>query len=260
MNTNTKTWGYRKPESYLPAWNAMQEHFDRSKFVLVDWGSDAGWYSIKIAERFPESTVISVDAGTMLGSESIELHHKNMNELGIQNNILVNCFFGAETFRQLRKSPPDYQLVLNVFHWIGSGYGKSLNGPREWDRVFCDLISAASMTFFEVPNEDHPGETPHRIREWYDGRDVATVLRDALSRNQVRATVQLLDEICHAHKGRRKLFKITLDTPVEAADGHAVAENIMAVGRTIKPTMYRRFKSFASRLKIRLTGKTLSGQ
>jgi hypothetical protein len=74
------------------------------------------------------------------------------------------------------------------------------------------------------------------------------------------ATVELLTKISHGHKGHRKLFKITPDNPVEAAAGRDVAENILTVGRTIKPTMYRRLKSFASRLKIKMTGQTIRGE
>ena len=254
MTMNKDTWGYGIPDTYLARWELIRVHLHGSRFVLVDWGSDAGWYSIQVAKAFPQSCVVSVDAGTMLGSHSLVLHQKVIREHGIDNNILVNCLFGPETFAAVRRFPADFQFVLNVFHWMGDGYGSPVNGPDEWDRVFCNLVRGATVTFFEVPNEDHPGETPHRIRDWYRGRKIATVLQDALTRDGLRAKIQLLGELGHGHKGYRPLFKITLDDPVKAADGLEIAAHIKSVGRTIKPTMYRRVRSFVSRLKIKLVG------
>jgi hypothetical protein len=233
---------------YTQRWALIQEHLTKRDFVLVDWGSDAGWFSVKIAHGFPSATVISVEAGIMSYEQGIRMHQAKLKEYAIQNSLLVNCIFGPDTFEALYTVPSDYQLVLSVFHHMGDGFGKHLKQVAEWDRSFCNLVRGSQVTFFEIPNEGHVDETPHRIRKWYDGREVEAVIRAALQRGGVAASVEVLGETRHGAKGMRKLFKISLDDMVKPTSARELAAYIDAAGRRIKIRLYRRFKMKLARL------------
>jgi len=242
---------------YASRWELIGSHITGTEFVLVDWGSDAGWFSIKTAHEFPKATVVSVEAGIMSYGEGIRTHNEKLNSQGITNNILVNTIFGPDTFEGLRKMPSDYQLVLSVFHHLGDGFGRYLNRAAEWDDALCNVISCANVTFFEIPNEGNPNETPHRIREWYSGKDVETVIRSALKSKRVKASVEELGETQHGAKGPRKLFKITLDEQANPASAEDIAAQIHSIGRQIRIRPYRQFRLLISRLihLMRLRGK-----
>jgi len=232
---------------YAQRWKLIRPHLSREEFVLVDWGSDAGWFSVKVAHEYLESAVVSVEAGIMSHGECIRMHQDKLREYKIKNNLLVQCFFGPETFESLRSVSSDYQLVLSVFHHMGDGFGRYLDKREKWDNTFCNLILGSNVTFFEVPNEDNPHETPHRIRDWYDGRDVETVIRSALQQGDVQATVETIGETKHGEKGLRKLFKISLVNPVRAAEAGQIASYIKASGKQIKLRPYKRYRMLASR-------------
>lgn len=253
------TWGYAPHAMYTRRWALIQRHLTKPEFVLVDWGSDAGWFSVKVAHDFPASTVISVEAGIMSHGHGLSMHEDKLKAYNVKNNIVVNCLFGSYTYAGLHTVPSDFQLALSVFHHLGDGYGKRLNHVAEWDTAFCDLVCGSNVTFFEVPNESHSDETPHRIREWYSSRDVETVIRAALERGEIKATVEVLGETQHGAKGTRKLFKISIDQPVEPVSGQDIAAYIDSVGKHIVIRPYRRFKMLVSRLlqKCRVGGRAI---
>jgi hypothetical protein len=233
---------------YTTRWNLIKEHIQKSKFVLIDWGSDAGWFSVNIAHAFPEAAVVSVEAGIMSHGNAIRLHIEKVKMYELKNNILVESLFGPDTFTGLRKVPSDFQLVLSVFHHMGDGFGGNLRGVSEWDLAFCDLISGSNITFLELPNEASRSETPHRIREWYSGRDVETVTRTALERRGIQAAIEQIGETQHGVKGMRKLFKISLETPVIPVSAEEIVKYIRRTGEGIRILPYRRFRLTISRL------------
>jgi len=59
------TWGYASADMYAQRWSLIKPHLGGTEFVLIDWGSDAGWFSISVSKAFPQSTVLSVEAGIM---------------------------------------------------------------------------------------------------------------------------------------------------------------------------------------------------
>lgn len=236
------TWGYASSDVYTQRWALIEPHLTRPRFVLVDWGSDAGWFSVTAAEAFPDATVVSVEAGIMTQGAGLRVHRQAIAARGVENNQIVDALFGPPTFEGLAGVPADYQLVLSVFHHMGDGFGRYLTTVAEWDAAFCDLIRGAGVTFFQVPNETSKRETPHRVRSWYDGRDVETTIRAALERGGVNATVELLGSVEHGAKGSRDLFKIALATPPEAASPDAIIEHVKAASRAAAPRLARRVK------------------
>lgn len=190
----------------------------------------------------------------MTGGRGLAEHRSRLDEFGITNNIIVDTLFGPATFEGLSTVPSDYQLVLSVFHHMGDGFGNYLKTVAEWDTAFCDLVRGSNVTFFELPNEDSPTETPHRVRLWYDDREVETVIREALLRNQVRANVELLGETQHGEKGARKMCKITLDEPVETVSAEEIADYIREAATGIGLTPYRKLRIMVSQLREKLRG------
>lgn len=246
-------WGYASDSMYRDRWALLEGHFTGEPFVLVDWGSDAGWFSIQVAKSRPLSTVISVEAGIMTGGINLAEHRRRMEEFGITNNLIVDCLFGPVTFEKLWTVPSDFQLVLSVFHHMGDGYGRYLRTVADWDKAFCDLVRGSNVTFFEVPNEDSPTETPHRVRLWYNGRSIETVIRDALETHEVGARIELLGETLHGRKGTRKMIKITLDEPVAASPALDIAEHIRGAAGGIKARRLQRLRIVLANLRRRLT-------
>src|SRR5690606_26381045 len=115
-NYPTQTWGYAPDSLYHDRWALIENSLTTEPFVLVDWGSDAGWFSIRIAGSHPQSSVVSVEAGIMTGGRGLAEHRSRLEEFGIENNIVVDSLFGPTTFERLWTVPSDYQLVLSVFH------------------------------------------------------------------------------------------------------------------------------------------------
>ena len=247
-----ESWGYASHDMYVRRWQLIRPHITLSAFVLVDWGSDAGWFSVNAAHSFPDATVLSVESGLMSDGEGLRLHKAKIAQYAVDNNVIVPASFGPDTFRGLREVRSDYQLVLSVFHHIGDGFGRYLRTEKDWDDAFAGLIMGSRTTFFEIPNETSPAETPHRIRAWYGDRDVDSVIRSALDRTGLTATVELLGETEHGAKGRRKLFKIEHSDPVVTADAREIADYIGSASRSAQMRPLRRLRFVLARVRHRL--------
>lgn len=239
--------GYASDTMYRQRWDLIKQELSADQFILIDWGSDSGWFSVTTALTFPRANVLSIDGSVMLGDDNIQNHLMKIAEEKIKNNSLVNCLFDAGTFEALSSYPVHYQLVLSVFHWIGDGVGRPLSNAVDWDKAFLDLIQCAEITFFEVPNEDNPRETPHQIRSWYGHRTVSEVISDVIGRSGLNADFKLLGKIKHGDKGHRQLFMIRSGVSAIATDQSSkVIEVIREAGSKIKLPF-----SLATRLQLK---------
>jgi hypothetical protein len=247
-------WGYASDTMYHQRWALIEPQMTRDRFTLIDWGSDSGWFSVTTALAFPRSNVLAVDGSVMLGDTNIQQHLAKIAEEKIENDSLVNSLFDANTFAALKSHAVNYQYALSVFHWMGDGIGRPLSDKNDWDQAFLDLIQCAEVTFFEVPNEDNPQETPHRIRAWYNGRTVDQTISDAIRRSGTNATITLLGDIEHSNKGRRTLFMIRSDVlAIDASRSPEVVEIIRVAGSKIRLPF-----SLVARSKLRKFKKILS--
>lgn len=247
MSSLDGTWGYASADMYTNRWALIEPNLGDSDFVLVDWGSDAGWFSLAVAKAFSRSSVISVEAGIMSDGQGLEMHRDKMNAYGVENNVIVDCVFGPATFEALQAVPADYQLVLSVFHHMGDGFGRYLDTADDWDEAFRALVSAANVTFFEVPSRTGSEETPHRIETWFAGRDVETTTRSALAAAGVDATVEVLGETVHGSKGPRQLLKISHTVPLPVGDAGQIAAAIEAAAGDAAVRPKQRARLFAGR-------------
>ena len=240
-------WGYASETMYRRRWELIKHEISTVPFTLIDWGSDSGWFSVTSALAFPQSNVLSVDGSVMLGESNIQDHLTKIAEEKIENDTLINCLFDANTFRALNPYPVHYQFALSVFHWLGDNIGRPLRDTNDWDEAFLDLIQCAEVTFFEVPNEDNPGETPHRIRSWYGRRTVTEVIANAIERSGLNAEFKLLGEIEHSGKGHRKLFMIRSGvSAIDTERSPDVISVIQEAGSKLKLPV-----SLAARLKLK---------
>jgi len=247
-------WGYASDSMYRRRWALIEPEISCDRFILIDWGSDSGWFSVTTALAFPGSSVVAVDGSVMLGDSNIQEHLAKIAEEKIENDTLVNCLFDADTFAALKSCPVHYQYALSVFHWMGDGIGRPLRDKKDWDKAFLDLVACAEVTFFEVPNEEDPQETPHRIRAWYDDRTVAQAMSDAIQRSGTNAEIRLLGDIEHGSKGQRKLFMIRSGvSAIDTARSAEVAEVIKAAGSKISLPF-----SLVARSKLRKVKRLLS--
>ena len=245
--------GYASDTMYRQRWELIKHEISTDPFTLIDWGSDSGWFSVTTALAFPRSKVLSVDGSVMLGESNIQNHLAKITAEKIENDTLINCLFDADTFAALKRCPVHYQFVLSVFHWIGDDIGRSLCDANDWDNAFLDLIQCAEVTFFEVPNEDNPKETPHRIRSWYGRRTVTEVISNAIERSDVNAEFKLLGEIEHGSKGYRQLFMIR--SGVSAVDTDRSSEVIKIIREA--GSKIRLPVSLAARMKLKKFKKFL---
>jgi hypothetical protein len=245
--------GYASDTMYRQRWDLIESLISADKFALIDWRSDSGWFSVTAALAFPRANIISVDGSVMLGDSNIQDHLNKIAEERLENNTLINCLFDADTFSALKQCPVQYQLALSVFHWMGDSIGRPLRNAKDWENAFLDLVRCAEVTFFEIPNEDNPNETPHRIRSWYGRRNVTDTISDALERLDGNAGFEFLGDIEHGSKGSRKLFVIRSGVRAIDAERNAeVATIIRDAGKRIKLPF-----SLAARLRIKKLLKSL---
>ncbi len=195
VDSITATWGYAPSDLYHERWNLIVPYLPEAPFVLIDWGSDSGWFSVKVAHDFPKATVLSVESGVMSGGAGIALHRDKIELYDVgDRDLIIPTMFGPETFVALANQAADYQFVLSVFHHMGDGFGRYLRRRSDWDRSFCDLVQCARVTFLELPNETSQSETPHRVRRWYAHRPLKEVLEAALRNGEIEAHIEIIGQ------------------------------------------------------------------
>lgn len=250
---NDEAFGYNTMKVYKDRWNLIKKCIIKDEFLLIDWGSDEGWFSIKASQAYPNSSIISVDAGVMMNENSVSSHYRKIVDLDLKNNYLVNSYFGASTFKELTNFKCDYQLVLSVFHWLGDGYGTKIKTASDWDNLFCDMIQIANITFLEIPNVLDLSETPHKIRNWYKGRDEFTVLTQALRSANIPVEIEYIGSIKHGGKGKRKLFKIELSNDFKMSPANHIINCINMEGNQIKLSFKQRIHFFLSLIRYKMS-------
>lgn len=216
MKTNNtyieKTWGYNHPQVYRGRLKQIVKYLNHNitkpDFNIIDWGSDSGWTSVALAKKYTKASIQSVDDGSMYNDVScIDEHIKYIKEYNIQNNSIYKMTFSRNTWSSDITQTTDVQLLLSIMHWLG--YDIPEHQKRDtWDRLLIDIVSKSKYTFIELPNTSNPSESPHMIREWYDGRTEYDTLQQALSTAKIETELKLLGKNRHGKKGFRKIFAI----------------------------------------------------
>lgn len=204
-------WGYNK-ERNVARWDAIRRSIDSDferqdndgtpqgkskkgqRFVLVDYGSDAGYFSVNAAFTFKRKNifVVSVEMGGVGGEIWLKPGQKK-DVLAVQeaqaaahaveqNMMICQTRMHQKMFFQLveRGESHRYQLVLSVFHWF------DLPTRKHFEEAIVALFKNAQTTFIELPTIGDKSKIIRkqvgweRFRVWYDNRtDIQQILEDA---------------------------------------------------------------------------------
>ena len=142
-----------------------------SDFVMADWGSNAGYFSIKLAQFFAGSTVLAVEGEAYQEyNKARKMHEKRAREAGVWGKTLsCNTKISGEEFRAIAKRGQfDVQLTLSVFHWLSISDHEHFLEMLGWN------LAAARTTFLELPEARVYGENTgqsfaNKLNSWYGG-------------------------------------------------------------------------------------------
>eukprot|EP01102_Stenamoeba_stenopodia_P022037 TRINITY_DN9045_c0_g1_i2.p1 TRINITY_DN9045_c0_g1~~TRINITY_DN9045_c0_g1_i2.p1 ORF type:complete len:416 (-),score=72.63 TRINITY_DN9045_c0_g1_i2:15-1217(-) len=231
INT-TDSYGYH-PIRNLPRWKMIEHEIendlridpslknrDQSELVMVDYGSNHGYFSLQLAQKFPNGIVVSLEGEAVSEYKSAaSVHKEKMEELQVKNNVLCKTRAQPDSFARLfdQKQVFHYQLCLSVFHWF------KMPTKEDFEEALYHLLSNARTTFIELPEARlyHGREGQHAwdsVNKWYSGRTEVEIIHDIGKKyrwNHYEVTV--LGGISHDNRTVRKLLR------VDVIDNHANA-------------------------------------
>ncbi len=147
----------------------------KSDFVLCDLGASEGYFSFRVASRFPESTCIMIEGNYSPQSADIiadrleALHEENTD---IKNVIYWKKYFDCQELKKLSESNHfDVVLALNFVHHFGSNWEKALE-------AICNM---ADYVILQTPSEYNINagsyDTLNAIHEFVKARNGQTIGR-----------------------------------------------------------------------------------
>jgi len=129
---------------------------EKKCFKAIDIGSNYGYFSLNLANIFPNSQIFSVEGSYGTGNKE----NKGINEQTTIKNrhFLFNVFIydtllGGELISEFNDKGIvfDYQISFSVFHWIVYlRYGNN-GAESEIERMLLDHLKMAEVTFIELP-------------------------------------------------------------------------------------------------------------
>jgi len=169
--------------------------------VILDWGSNEGFFSIHLARLFPKFVVFSVEMDNYL----IKLHHSHIQETTTLNNIICEGKVDRKKLDTFIKSNINVgiQLLLSIVHW--------------WDitRTLEDFIyymeklfSKSVITIVELPLPEN--DTAY-VAKWYYNYTEESILKKIVN-NMPNADIKLIgyERSTHSRDAQnRKIFLIT---------------------------------------------------
>eukprot|EP00997_Jenningsia_sp_PLL12_P005954 NODE_2495_length_916_cov_89.627451_g2050_i0.p1 GENE.NODE_2495_length_916_cov_89.627451_g2050_i0~~NODE_2495_length_916_cov_89.627451_g2050_i0.p1 ORF type:complete len:277 (-),score=61.73 NODE_2495_length_916_cov_89.627451_g2050_i0:58-888(-) len=220
LHFNT-TFGYM-PKRNLPRWRLILEgilkrHSTSERLAIIDYGSNAGFFSLALASTFPRSLIVSVDImschvhdiiGNQGGMQVMapRMHREKIHRLGVVNNVMCDSRLTPFTFSQLYKLELrlHYQLSLSVLHWL------DIRGQSAFFKAFAHHIAAAETTFVEMPRP-HEGVRRTDVLQWYRGLgdDPLALMRAAVAARLPHANVTFTLLL----PGYRPLYRVDVVLP-----------------------------------------------
>ncbi len=136
---------------------------------FVDWGSNEGFFSMRLGSAFRDARVLSVEADVDEYTSVSRKHRDAMAAQGVHNNVQCNHQVnGAEFERVVRAGQCwDVQLALSVMHWF-----EYTDHDSFLERLGF-LLMGARTTFLELPEArvygPDTGQTRwHPLNRWLD--------------------------------------------------------------------------------------------
>jgi len=162
-----KNIGYR-PKDNKSRIKQIIKNLGSSNFTLLDVGSNYGYFSLFISEKYPNSRVFSVEGSFGTGNENvfntekkeigktkgIRSHYKIKYKYHIFNNHIFCMLMTKDVIEVLLQHNIkfDYQLSLSVFHWIVYEKFRNEGLPDDIYGQLSAHLSLAKTTFLELPD------------------------------------------------------------------------------------------------------------
>ncbi len=171
-----KGWGYH-PERMEPRWRAFgrslrtQQPHPRAGALCVDWGSNEGYFSVKLGGLYANAKVLSVEAEVDEYGGVRAKHLASAEREGVRNNVQCRSQVHGREFERTLGTFGwcwDVQLSLSVMHWFEYTDHDSFLWRLGW------LLLSARTTILELPEARVYGPDTGQTRwsplnRWYGG-------------------------------------------------------------------------------------------
>ncbi|KAN0023658.1 hypothetical protein ACTFIV_008045 [Dictyostelium citrinum] len=214
-----KIEGYH-PYRNLPRWRMIERELNLdnrevSGSKMADYGSNQGFFSIQLAQKFPEATVFSFEGEAMNEYKSAaSIHENKINELGLKNNYLCKTRILPSMFEQLAQQHQhlyEYQFCLSIFHWF------DMKTQQQFEDTLSNHLISSRTTFIELPEAmNYKGkEGQHawgRVNIWYANRTEDEIFYDIREKYNIpKMTWKTLGAILHENNTVRKLIRVDVN-------------------------------------------------
>ncbi|KAM9993903.1 hypothetical protein ACTFIZ_011860 [Dictyostelium cf. discoideum] len=214
-----KIEGYH-PYRNLPRWRMIERelNLDNRQVAgskMADYGSNQGFFSIQLAQKFPEATVFSFEGEAMNEYKSAaSIHENKIKELDLKNNYLCKTRILPSMFEQLTQQYNhlyEYQFCLSIFHWF------DMKTQQHFEDTLSNHLISSRTTFIELPEAmNYKGkEGQHawnRVNIWYANRTEDEILYDIREKYNIpKMTWKTLGAILHENNTVRKLIRVDVN-------------------------------------------------
>lgn len=206
---------------FLPKWRMIDREMENDlrtapvdrKVSVVDYGSTFGFFSVHIAQKFEEGSVISLEGQEFKENEGgADLHLQLMKDKHINNNVLCRAMANPKIFTQFYQAEMafTYQLSLGTFHWV-----LQMDTREDFDNALGHHLMNARTTFLELPEamvyNGREGQINwQQINVWYDGRNNTQILEDLAKKFDIKINYKFLGPILHSSGTIRNVYRVDL--------------------------------------------------
>ncbi|HRR45960.1 MAG TPA: hypothetical protein P5196_00005, partial [Syntrophales bacterium] len=147
--------GYRRNQNKYRL-KKILPHIEKDCFKAIDVGSNYGYFSLNLANTFPNAQIFSVEGSYGTGNkESKGINEQTIikNRLFLYNIFIYDTLFKGELIREFNERGIvfDYQISFSIFHWIVYlSYGNDGNAS-DIEEMLLSHLKMAEVTFIELP-------------------------------------------------------------------------------------------------------------
>lgn len=211
-------FGYH-PERMAARWNAMHRSLASKSLPrgqdlrCVDWGSNAGFFSVQLAKTLAPTgvVVVGVEGEAVAEYRNARKTHLEMAQKeGVEKNTAIcNAQVHGPEFEQIAERWQfDVQLSLSVFHWFDASDHQDFLSKLGFH------LASSSSTFLELPEArvylDGTGQSmSDKLNVWYNGvvSEEELVVR-ACAKVSISCTTTFLGRMFHDTGTVRTLLRV----------------------------------------------------